>query len=101
MEQLLARTNNYPFTINHYLGAETQNRTVDTSIFNAVLYLLSYLGKKIAPFGAKLSNLTLCLAQSHFCFYASHKRFTERAMRFELTTFSLARRHSTAELRPH
>ena len=25
---------------------------------------------------------------------------TERAMRFELTTFSLARRHSTAELRP-
>ena len=73
---------------------------MDTSIFNAVLYLLSYLGKKIAPFGAKLSNLTLCLAQSHFCFYASHKRFTERAMRFELTTFSLARRRSTAELRP-
>ena len=32
--------------------AETQNRTVDTSIFSAVLYLLSYLGKKIAPFGA-------------------------------------------------
>jgi hypothetical protein len=25
----------------------------------------------------------------------------ERAMRFELTTFSLARRRSTTELRPH
>ena len=27
--------------------------------------------------------------------------FVERAMRFELTTFSLARRRSTTELRPH
>jgi hypothetical protein len=44
-----------------------------------VLYRLSYLGKKADP-------------------EAGH---VERAMRFELTTFSLARRRSTAELRPH
>jgi hypothetical protein len=34
-------------SINHYSGAETQDRTGDTSIFSAVLYLLSYLGKKV------------------------------------------------------
>jgi hypothetical protein len=34
-------------SINHSSGAETQDRTGDTSIFSAVLYLLSYLGKKV------------------------------------------------------
>jgi hypothetical protein len=42
---------NSPFTIRS--GAETQDRTGDTSIFSAVLYRLSYLGKK-AGAGADL-----------------------------------------------
>jgi hypothetical protein len=72
-------THRLQFTIHHSPGAETQDRTGDTSIFSAVLYRLSYLGKRNRPEGPISS---------------------ERAMRFELTTFSLARRHSTAELRP-
>ena len=33
--------------------------------------------------------------------YSHYSDFPERAMGFEPTTFSLARRHSTTELRPH
>jgi hypothetical protein len=41
------RIEHLPLSINHYSGAETQDRTGDTSIFSAVLYRLSYLGKKV------------------------------------------------------
>ena len=40
-------------------GAEGQNRTGDTSIFSAVLYLLSYLGTNlsyVAPFQGVKNN---------------------------------------------
>ena len=59
-----------------------------------MLYRLSYLGlQNLAPIESS--------TQDYFCKRADPKVGpSERAMRFELTTFSLARRRSTTELRP-
>ena len=57
-------------------GAEGQNRTDDTSIFSAVLYLLSYLGDKNIIITARRSvkfNAQLTIDDKDIVFYHTNQ----------------------------